>query len=86
MSSTLSSLAGYKVLAQDGSLLRLQRDDGRQTVVSYSPTANQVYSVGSDNPSQGQWFAGATAKGIDYVATWRSPASARRAFKAELAR
>jgi len=78
---SLGSLGGYDILASKRGILRLGRDDGKQAVVGYR--GNQVYSVGPDGPrGGGQWFGGATAKGIDYAATWVSPSAARSRFKA----
>lgn len=50
--------------------------DGKWYAFAANPDNGQVYSIGRDNPKDGQWFAGLTDSGIKYVA---SPCPSRRA-------
>jgi len=85
-----TTLGGYRVVAAtahacswvrngDGSpvyyagVARLTRADGQQTVVWYDQSRAQVYGQGL--------FARDTALGVDYVARWVSPASARKNYR-----
>lgn len=83
----LSTLAGYRVMQQEGSLLRLRNDDhGKEAVVALAcKVGTRICSVGPDCPESGRWFARASRNGVSYVASWLSPSAARRRFKAELA-
>lgn len=85
--SKLSTLAGYRVMQQDGPLLRLRSDQtGKECVVEMAnKIGTRVVSVGKDSPDRGRWCGAATPQGIAYVATWNSPTTARRRFKAEVA-
>ena len=78
--SKLATLAGFRVMAQDGDLLRLRGPNESECVIRYDDGNSQVYSVGPDSPQGGTWLAHATLGGIEYVSTWVSPSAARRRF------
>jgi hypothetical protein len=82
---TLSTLAGHRVMAQHKGTVRLRNDNnGRECVVNVSRNGHRVQSCTFDSPNTGgQWHSAATPSGIDYVASWVSPSTARRRFKCE---
>lgn len=74
-----------EVLDTQGPYVLLQKGD-KLTVVQQSKDGSQVYAVmPGDLPADGgNWFAGNTDTGVEYVASWYSRSYARRIFRARV--
>ena len=72
----------YELMKENNGIRLFKRDDGKFTVVDYSEKRHQYYSImpGDKPPGGGQWCAGNSFAGIDYVAGGYSKSYAYKMF------
>ncbi len=58
-------VGGHRAMSQKEDVVRLRDDStGKECVLSISRCGMQVYSLGADSPSNGQWHAPADDTGV----------------------